>query len=187
MKAALALCLSLLTVTSAGATTWDESTNGELSGDPAHPTVFALTPNSANPIFGTLSPNDRDYITFTVPAGYVITPLNLGDLFLAGGSAYAALNIGSTSYIPGPSTNANFLSAIDVTTADVGKDLLYFFVNRSVIPNSLSTLYLGAGTYCFLIQKTDTFAQNYILAFYMLAGPVATESSTWGAIKALYR
>ena len=183
---ATAVLIVALAAPAGAAVIWDEGSNGDLSSNPAAPSLIALSVGS-NELLGTINGNplDRDYITFTIPAGQVLTHLNLV-VFTPDNPAFTALNAGSTSYVPSGTTNANFLSGIHITSADAGFDLLPFFDTRNVTTNSLPGPSLGPGTYCWMIQQTSPMVQIWRVEF-VLEGPVATEASTWGRVKALYR
>ena len=186
--ATLALLLVLASPVSA-AVIHNEAVNGDLSSLAAAPTALAFAPGG-NTVIGTVRSSnnitgDRDFITFTIPAGNVLTGLNLlayAPDFLA----FCAFNAGATSFVPGVATNASFLAGIHIGAALVGSNLMTQFVGSSVTTNSLTAPQLNPGTYSFVIQQTGTALQSYSLEFVM-DGPVPAESPTWGAIKALYR
>jgi hypothetical protein len=166
----------------------NEAVNGDLSTDPNAPTALVF-PVGASTVTGTTGNTtgavDRDYITFTIPAGSMLVGLNL--LALSPNNiAFTSFNAGATSYVPSATTAANFLAGIHITAAEVGTNLMPLYVSDSLTGNSLPTPDLGPGTYCFLIQQTSTILQSYSLEF-VLSGPVPATDSTWGAVKALYR
>lgn len=161
---------------------WDEGVDGDLSSDPNNPTPLAFA--SFNTVTGTTTANDRDYITFSVPAGHSLTALNL-IAFSPDNIAFAAFNTGTTSYIPSVLTDPNFLAGIHVWGGNVGSDLMPIFVGGAVTSNSLPAPKLDAGDYCFVIQQANTVLTSYTLEF-VLDLYLPTEESTWGAIKALY-
>lgn len=164
----------------------DEGVDGDLSGDQSAPTSLAFFVGS-NTIIGSVvgGPDNRDYITFTIPPGRSLVALNLVG-YSTSDIGFASFNTGTTSFIPGAGTNALFLSGIHITDADVGLDLLPLFVSRAVTTNALATPSLGAGDYCFLIQQTSGTFTEYELEFVFDSG-TPVEHGTWGAIKALYR
>jgi hypothetical protein len=180
------LCVAL--AVPALAANHDESVNGDLSTDPAAPTVLPLSIGS-NVVTGTTGNPagiiDRDYITFTLPPGHLLVGLNL--LGLAPNNlAFTSFNAGTTSFVPSGATAALFLAGIHIEASMIGTDLMPLFVSSSVTGNSLPAPNLPAGDYCFLIQQTSPITQSYSLDF-IVAGPVPTQNQTWGAIKALYR
>ena len=185
------LLLVVLAVPALGATVWDEGTNGDLSGDPATPTPITFA-NGSNTITGTCNGNidvstpvDRDYITFTIPAGMILSHLWL-HTWDPDDFGFMSFNAGATSFIPSGATNASFLSGIHLSGEDVTQDLMVFFRDRKVTTNALPAAALGPGTYCWLVQQLGPFIETYDVEFVLEVG-VATEPSTWGKVKALYR
>src|SRR5689334_18353067 len=68
LAALLALGLGTLLSSSASATSYDESVNGDLSNDRLNPTALTLTQGS-NMITATSMSGDIEYFRLTVPAG----------------------------------------------------------------------------------------------------------------------
>jgi hypothetical protein len=185
--ATLAL-LAVLASPAMSAVIHDESSDGDLSTDPAAPTPVAF-PTITNTILGTVSNSaqgvDRDYITFTIDSDRVVTALNL--LALAPNNlAFLSFNSGATSFVPSAATSASFLAGIHVSGPQVGTNLMPLFVDNSVTTNALTEPFLGPGTYCFLIQQTSMITQSYSLEF-EVAFVLPAQRNTWGSIKALYR
>jgi hypothetical protein len=87
LLAALALPLG-----SAQALTWDETVNGDLSGNGAAPTLLGTLSPGINLISGTMGslngtgPLDADVWNFTIAAGYYLTGINLVDYSATSGS-----------------------------------------------------------------------------------------------------
>lgn len=184
---AIVLLLVALAVPVSAALVHDETVSGDLSTDPAAPTplAFAVGGNTIIGTTGNPGTVDRDYITFTIAPGYILTGLNL--LALAPDNlAFTSFNAGTTSFVPSGATAASFLAGIHINAANVGSNLMPLYVSSSVTGNSLATPDLGTGSYCFLVQQTSPIVQSYTLEF-VLAGTVSTSGTTWGAIKALYR
>jgi hypothetical protein len=179
-------------VSAQAAVVWDESVNGPLSRDPATPTliVFSVGSNFINGTVGNLvlpgqtRTNVRDVITFTVPPDHALTSLILHQ-WIPNDTGFSAINDGTTSVVPSPATGNLFLAGIHVMPTDVGSDLMDLFVTRAVV-EGLGDSQLEPGDYCFLIQQESEVLTHYSLEFIM-AGPVPTQPSTWGSIKALYR
>jgi hypothetical protein len=183
---AIALLLAAMAVPATAAIIHDEGVNGDLSSNEAAPTALAF-PTGTSTIIGSVhgSPIDRDYITFTIGPNQVLAHLNLIALS-PNNLAFTAFNAGSTSYIPSGSTNGLFLSGIHIDANDVGDDLMPYYDTRNVTTNSLSSPSLGPGTYCWMIQQTNPILQTYRLDW-VIDQTIATEPSTWGKVKALYR
>jgi hypothetical protein len=187
MKTLVTLALLMvLAVPATAAVVWDEGISGDLSTSEAAPTpiVFGL---GSNTILGSCgAPADtRDYITFTIPAGQMLTVLNLL-AFAPDNVAFCSFNSGNTSFIPSAATDPLFLAGIHINASLIGTNLMPLFDTGAVTTNSLPAPVLPAGTYCFLIQQTSQVTINYGLEF-VLEGGVPVRGSTWGAIKGLYR
>jgi hypothetical protein len=166
----------------------NEAVNGDLSSDPANPTPINFVPGG-NTIIGTVTnaggADQRDYITFTIGANLRLIILNLV-AFAPNNIVFAAFNSGTTSFIPSITTDPQFLSGIHMNANLVGTDILPEFVSNNVTSNALPAPELGPGSYCFLIQQTNTTLTSYTLEF-VLDGGLPARESTWGAIKQLYR
>jgi hypothetical protein len=183
---AIALLCIAIAVPATAAIVHDEGVNGDLSSNEAAPTSLVF-PNGTSTVIGSMNGNplDRDYLTFTIGPNQILAHLNL--IALAPNNiAFASFNAGATSYIPSAATNALFLSGIHIDGQDVGDDLMPYFDTRNVTTNSLPSPSLGPGTYSFLIQQTSPVLQSYRLDF-VIDATIATEPSTWGKVKALYR
>jgi hypothetical protein len=183
---AIVLLMAAMAVPASAAVIWNEGVNGDLSSSEAAPTAISLAVGSST-IIGSVNgfPLDRDYITFTIGAGQVLSHLYLIALS-PNNLAFTAFNTGSTSFVPSGATNGLFLSGIHIDAADITKDLMPFYDTRNVTTNSLPSPSLGPGTYCWMIQQTSPVLQSYTVEF-VIDGTIATEASTWGKVKALYR
>lgn len=188
MKTCAIVLLVVALALPAFAANHDETVNGDLSTNPAAPTVLPLSVGS-NVVLGTTGNTtgtiDRDYITFSLPPGHMLIGLTLLS-FAPNNLAFASFNAGTTSFVPSGATAANFLAGIHPDASMIGTDLMPVFVSSSVTGNSLPAPNLPAGDYCFLIQQTSPITTLYGLDF-IVAGPVPAVTSTWGSIKALYR
>ncbi len=184
---AIALLLGALAVP-VSATNYDETMDGDLGTNPLAPTSLAFSVGS-NIVSGTTGNFggviDRDYITFTIPAGHILIALNLL-VWSPDNLGFVALNTGATSFVPSGATAASFLAGIHPSAGDIGSNLMQLFVSESVTGNSLAVPSLSEGTYCILFQQTNPITQAYEVDF-ILSGPVPTAEKTWGGIKALYR
>lgn len=100
---------ALLVAAAAHATTYDESTMGDLSGLSDRPTVLhdPLTPG-ANRIVGTTGPTggvlDFDYVSFTVPTGDRLAQIGLGPQtgIASGDRMFFAIAAGVGVYLANP-------------------------------------------------------------------------------------
>jgi hypothetical protein len=185
---AIALLLVALALPASAAVIHDESINGDLATNPAAPTALAFSVGG-NTVIGTTGNTtgtvDRDYITFTLGPGQMLTGLTL--LGLAPDNiAFTSFNAGNVGIIPSGATIGDFLAGIHINAANIGANLMVLFDTASVTTNSLPTPDLGPGTYTYLIQQTSPIEQSYSLEF-IIQEAVPTAPSTWGGIKAMYR
>src|SRR5262245_10589004 len=104
----LALTAALLTAPLAHANSWDESTNGDLSGDRLSPSALTLTPGS-NTVTGTVISGDLDYLTITVPAGFTLAQINLLSFVSTDDLAFIGMQAGSTFTQPPTGTDVTQL------------------------------------------------------------------------------
>ncbi len=188
---ATALLLVILAAPAGAATLWDESLNGDISSNAGAPTplAFAL---GGNTIIGSVgntaaNPGERDFVTFTIPAGRKLSAMNLISIFPDDNLGFAALNAGATSFVPSAATNGSFLAGIQVSGADLGTNMLIAFDQLSVTTNSLPAPELPSGTYSFLIQQTNQITQTYAIEFVVTEVGVPSGTTSWGQVKALYQ
>lgn len=188
--ATLVLLIALATPSSA-AMVWDESVNGDLSTNPAAPTIlpFVLGGNIVKgTVKNSVQPNptgDRDFLTFAVPEGSKLVGLNLL-AYSPTNTSFCAFNAGTTSYVPSESTDPSFLAGIHIDFSYLGTNMMPRFVDAIVTSNALSAPELGPGNYCFVIQQTTNITTSYSLEF-VLDASVPSQRDTWSAIKRLYR
>lgn len=185
---AIVLLLAALAAPASAAIIHDESVNGDLATNPAAPTPIAF-PVGSSTIIGTTGNTtgiiDRDYVTFTLGPGQLLTGLTL--LGLAPDNiAFTSFNAGNVGVIPSGATIGDFLAGLHISAANIGANLMILFDTASVTTNSLPTPDLGPGTYTYLIQQASPILQSYSLEF-IIQEPVPTAPSTWGGIKAMYR
>lgn len=180
--------LVLFAVPSQAAVVWTESSNGDLSSNETAPTPLVFTVGS-NVINGSIlgGTDTRDYITFTIPAGQSLTGL----ILLAyddpgtgapndGNTGFHAINIGSTSLIPGAGNVGSFLGANHVIPS-IGSDLLPGLGNAGLGAAGF-TGPLGPGTYSYLIQQTSPGVTSvYSLQFNVVPEPSSLLLSLAGA------
>jgi hypothetical protein len=181
--------LLLLFATAANAgVVWDESVNGPISPNPATPTLVVFSVGS-NYIVGSVTnaapTNPRDTITFTIPAGHTLTAIIM-HAWGGNNTGFCAINSGNTSIVPSNPTIDFWMAGIHIDANLVDTDLLDPMHSASVTTQNLDASQLDPGDYCFLIQQTSPVLANYSLEF-VLEGPVPTQPTTWGSIKALYR
>jgi PEP-CTERM motif len=169
--------LLVLSLHGRAAIVWAENINGDLSSDPAAPTPITFQLGS-NIINGTVftGTDTRDYITFTIGAGFQLTSLRLlvyDDLGTGtpndGNTGFHAINLGATSFIPSVLTADQFLGG-DHLNPPVGVDLLPTLASAPLAGTGF-TVPLGPGTYSYLVQQTGPQVTGYSLEFDVVPEP----------------
>jgi hypothetical protein len=161
------------------AVAWDEAVNGDLSGDPFAPNVAGLGAGS-NGLFGTTGRAgvgglvDRDYLSFTVPAGHVLAALNvLPGTTTVGGGSFIGLAAGGVVTTDPEGFSAEGLLGWTLYGPDqIGTSLL----DAMSVPSLGSTGFevpLPAGTYTVWIQETAVGTVNYALDLVVAEVPEA--------------
>lgn len=162
------------------ATVYDESLSGDLSGSGLAPTFVALAAGS-NLVLGTTGRQngvvDRDYLTFTVPAGWLlsaVTPLP-GTGTVAGGLAFIGIESGGqvTTPVTGPATT--LLGWHHYSPGDIGVNILPLIGTGTGAIGFTGAL--GAGNYAVWIQETGTGTVPYVMEFTLTAVP--EPASAW--------
>jgi len=181
------LASALLSVATSGfAATWDEGANGTvnpLSNNYMAPTPFTFTTGS-NTIKGRVTAN-QDYITFTVPAGSVISSLTLDSYTTSGTAAnvsFFAIAPGSSSPIAPPgATAAGLLGWILFNASNIGSNILPTIGTAGSGATGF-TPPLPPGTYTFWIQDTAQTV-DYQISFNITATPAAPVVKVTGKAK----
>jgi hypothetical protein len=126
---------------------------------------------------GNGRPDDvRDYLTFTLgPNQQLVSLLLLEyvdiDSGEPGNRGFNAINLGSTSFIPGVDTADDFLGGDHLDPAPSGTDLLPILASAPLAGTGFSVP-LGPGTYTYLIQQTGTDFTGYELDFNVAVIPL---------------
>jgi hypothetical protein len=174
----------------AAAATYTESVDGDLSGNPGAPTQLLLdyspfgnVPGS-NVVDGTTGRNastgliDLDYLSVTVPVGYVLTELRVGNQSTFGGSgSFIGVAQGAFMPVPPDATTATGLLGWKIFgAADRNTNILD---DMALAGNGASGFagVLGAGDYTFWLQELATGNYNYRLN--MVLSPVPLPAGFW--------
>lgn len=176
---ALAAALALVAGgTAQAAVAWDESTNGDLSGDGLAPS-FAAFVAGGNQLFGTTGRTagvvDRDYLHFTVPAGYALQSLGVlaGTTGLPGSGAFIGLQAGNQVTVsPDGFSAAGLLGWTLFGPDQIGTDLFDTMSNPAADSSGFAVP-LPAGSYSLWVQETGTGTANYALEFVVVEVPEA--------------
>lgn len=154
---------------------WDESVNGDLSGDRLNPTNLALAPG-INGILATSVSGDREYVHFSVGSGMALSQIILVSWAGNDQIGFIGVQAGNTFTEPPTGTNvANLLgwSHMGPGVGNVGQDIL-----PSIGTGAGSIGFappLTGSDYTFWIQQTGTNAVSYRLDF--ITSPVPEPAS----------
>jgi hypothetical protein len=144
-------------------TSYDEGTDGDLSGDRLNPTRLKLTPGS-NVLTATSVAGDLEYVTVTVPAGFQLDALMLVAYTSANVQSFVALQSGSTFTEPPTGTNvSNLLGYTHFGTGpgQVGTDILDDIAGGAGAIGF--TPPLSSGTYTLWLQEIGATPAAYTL------------------------
>ena len=147
---------------------YDESISGDLSSSGLAPTVLTVSPGS-NELFGTTGKSDagvvdRDYFSFTVPTGWVLSSLvlipgtqTLGPL----GASFIGIEAGPQVTVSASATDAtDLLGWVHYETSDIGTNILPL-MGGSGLGATGFTPPLPTGTYSFWVQEASVGTVNY--------------------------
>jgi hypothetical protein len=168
------------------AATFNETINGDLSGNRAAPTTFNLTVGS-NDLFATTQGGDLDVVTVNVPTGNRLSRLFLRSFTSAGFdiTAFAGLQSGSTFTVdPNLGDPSMLLGYTHFGTGpgNVGADLL---PSMSTAPGAIGfTPPLSSGPYSVFLQQLGT-PNSYQLDFVVEPIPEPATIALCGAGLAL--
>ena len=172
-----ALAAGLLLAPAAKANTWDEGTNGDLSGDRLAPSSLALSAGD-NLLTGTTVAGDIDYLTVTVPVGYALSQLNLLSFASTDDLAFIGVQAGSTFTQPPTGTDVTQL----LGWAHFGPTApLPYLATLGTSPGAIGfTGPLPAGPYTFWIQQAG--AQQVAYSWNFVVASAAPEPGTGGLV-----
>lgn len=175
-RAAVAVAMMALAA-SAQAAGWNEGVDGDFSNNGLAPTLVSLSAGS-NTVWGTTGravsggPVDLDYFTITIPAGFLLSALNVlpGTTALGDGS-FIGLMAGNTFTIPPNTGNAvGMLGWTLFSEVNVGDNLL-IAMSAPFVGSSGFTPPLPAGNYSFWVQETGVGVSTYGFALEVTAVP----------------
>lgn len=159
------------------AVVYDESVSGDFSGSGLTPTFINLAAGS-NVVLGTSgNPGtgaDRDYFTFTLPAGLELVSLTVlpGSTFLGPTlQSFIAVQAGNQVTVnPTGGTAAGLLGWSHYVPDDVGNDILPSMGLPSMGSSGFSPP-LPAGAYAFWVQETGAGTSIYAFDFNVAVVP----------------
>lgn len=181
----LLLCAALSAAALSGAqaaTAWDEAASGDLANVGTSPTAVSLVPGS-NIVTGTTGRSaagvvDRDYFTFTLPAGWQLDSLTMlpGTTFLGPSAlSFIAVQAGTQVTVnPTGGSATGLMGWWHYNGNDMGTNIL---PSIGVGPGGSGFVgSLPAGSYAFWIQETGTGSAAYNFDFSVSAVPEASTS-----------
>lgn len=150
-----ALAWTLVAHSAMGAVVWNETVNGDLSGDSQAPTPlsFALGENTIQGSMGRdepILPIDRDIFTVTLAPGQQLTSIRVDSLEGSGG--------GGSFYAVGPGTQINLsdpATHLSNTLLNQSGEVLDDLVHNPFQGGTGISGPLGPGTYTFWFQETS--------------------------------
>ena len=174
-----ALAAAVLWAPLARASSWNEATDGDLSGDRLAPSALALTAGD-NTVTGTTIVDDLDYLTVTVPAGFTLTEINLLSYVSIDDLAFIGMQAGSTFTQPATGTDVTQL----LGWAHFGLPLdgsplpSPYFDALGSSPGAIGfSGPLPAGPYTLWIQQANTVQVDYSWGLVVREGGVPEPSS----------
>ena len=159
----------------AGAFSYSEGVDGDLSGDRLAPTALVVAAGS-NTLSGSTVGGDLDYLRITLPAGLQLASLVLDSITSADDLAFIAVQQGTTFTVTPAGASASdllgythFGSGPGAGGATVGNDLLD---DMGAAPFAIGFVPpLGASDYTFWIQQIGTTPFGYSLNFLVVPEP----------------
>lgn len=199
---ALALTLGLANGGNA-AVIWNEAVNGDFSGNNLAPTPLGSLSIGDNEVFGSTGRNgagvvDRDYFTFTVPAGLALS----GIIVLAGTTSLGPTNTSFIGISAGNTVNHDPAVVTDALgllgwrhfagspnpQSDIGINILGEIGNPPTqppagVPGATGfTPPLSAGVYSVWVQETATGSTNYGFDFVLVPEPASAAGLLTGLV-----
>lgn len=151
---------------------WDEAVNGDLSGDGFAPNSFILGAGSHS-ISATSNTGDRDYVTFSIPAGFQLNSILLASY--VGDDITAFMGVQSGTTFTEPPTGTNVANLLGYTHFGPGPGLppgSELIDSLSVGPGAIGfTPPLASGNYAFWMQQTGASLVTYQIDFGVTAVP----------------
>lgn len=149
---------------------WNESGNGDLSGNRLLPSGVTLALGE-NEVVGSTIAGDLDYLTINVPADMRLDAMFLDRFVSTDDIAFVAIQAGSTfTESPSNPNVANLLGYTHFSSFDVGADILDDLATGAGAIGFSAPL--PAGSYSFWIQQTNPQSVGYTFDFRVSAVPI---------------
>jgi hypothetical protein len=154
---------------------YDESVSGDLSGSFSAPFQGGNLSFGANTISGSSVSTDRDYITFTIPAGHAVTSMTLSSFVSLDDVIFVALTAGNTSINPATagSNLGSMLGYAHPGVPHLGTDILDNLAAGAGAAGFSTPL--TPGDYTLWIQQTQS--QNVAYSFDLTAVPEPADAA----------
>jgi hypothetical protein len=166
----------------ARADNYDESMDGDLSGNRLAPTAIVLDPG-ANAITATSVAGDLEYYTVNVPSGYNLSAVTLVSYVSADNLAFVAIQSGTTFTEPPTGTNVAQLlgyTHLGPGNGTVGTDILDDMGAGAGAIGFAGPL--GAGNYTLWSQQTGASSTTYALNLQLTAVPPPVPALSAGSL-----
>lgn len=175
---AAALAAPIAGLEARAAVAYDESASGDLSGNGLAPTVITVTTGD-NHVLGTtgrINTADREYFSFTVPAGLQWTSLDVLAGTEVGNAGFIGVQAGAQVTLPTNTPDATgLLGWRHYTAADIGSNILEE-LGVAAFGSTGFTAPLGPGTYSVWLQDTSAGLFDYGFNFGLERTPVVPEA-----------
>lgn len=177
-----ALLASLLIPGLAGAFSWSEGIDGDLSGDRLSPTNLGVAALGSNTLTATSVGGDLEYFTFNVAAGEQLNAIDLSSWISTDDVAFGAVQSGSVFTEPAAGTDVtNLLGWHHFGLPDLGTS---FLDDLGAGPGAIGfSGPLGAGDYVFWFQQTGGTPATYTVDFKTSVVPLP--AAAWLFLSAL--
>lgn len=166
------------------AVAWDEAVTGDLSNNGLSPSALTVGAGD-NGILGSMGDGgsgvDRDYFSFTVPAGAQLLAIRIGDgTFTSGSLSFMAIQAGpQVTTTPTGSGVAALLGYVHYEGADIGSNILPRLIQSRPEFGGL----LPSGTYSMWVQETGgTVFYDYTLVISSVPEPASWALLTGGVL-----
>ena len=178
----VATLLACACLAPAHAFNYNETIGGDLSGDGLAPSTLSATPG-VNSLEMTSATGDRDYFSFTVPAGYWLISIIHKSYASTDDLSFFGVQAGSTFTEPPVGANStHLLGYVHFGVATVGTEIIDNLAPSNTLPQPAMgfTAPLAAGPYAFWVQQTGA-AAAYGFDFVLTPVP---EPATWALLLA---
>ncbi|MBS1715461.1 MAG: PEP-CTERM sorting domain-containing protein [Armatimonadetes bacterium] len=168
-----ALAIAVFAASAHAVTIWDESVDGDLSGDRSLPTDLTFTVGT-NTLIATSVQGDREYVHFHLPTGAVLSELWLTSWVGNDQIGFIAVQEGSVFTEPPTNTDVSKLlgySHMGPGAGNLGQDILPAIGQG---PGSIGFVPpLTGSDYTFWIQQTGANAVTYSLDYVVTPEPAS--------------